>query len=97
MQMRSISWLSRPLTAPAADTAPATDPALGALPVWKLEDLYPSPTSETFTSDMAKAEKLCLAFEERWKGKLEEAAKATGDNGLGAALKEFEALDDLLG
>ncbi|MCL6706590.1 M3 family oligoendopeptidase [Pseudomonas sp. R2.Fl] len=95
--MRSNSWLSRPLTAPAADTASATDPALGALPVWKLEDLYPSPTSDAFTSDLAKAEKLCLAFEERWKGKLEEAAKATGDNGLGAALEEMDALDDLLG
>ncbi|MBR0558232.1 M3 family oligoendopeptidase [Ciceribacter sp. L1K23] len=94
--MRSISWLDHPLKAPASQAA-KTDAALGDLPVWKLEDLYPSPTSDAFVADLKKAEKLCLEFEERWKGKLGDAAKTQGEPGVGAALRELDALDDLLG
>lgn len=71
--------------------------ALGNLPAWKLSDLYPSATSPSFTGDMEKAGKLADAFEEKWKGKLTEAATRTGDAGIGAALKEYEALDDIMG
>ncbi|TCU22375.1 oligoendopeptidase F [Rhizobium azibense] len=75
----------------------AADPALGDLPVWKLQDLYPSATSTAFTSDMEKAGRNATAFEQKWKGKLADAAAQKGAGGIGEALKEYEALDDLIG
>ncbi|MBB4191550.1 oligoendopeptidase F [Rhizobium aethiopicum] len=82
---------------PAAPAGAAADPALGDLPIWKLQDLYPSATSTAFVADMEKAGKAAIAFEEKWKGKLTEAAVKTGTEGIGAALKEYEALDDIMG
>ncbi|MBX4907709.1 MULTISPECIES: M3 family oligoendopeptidase [Rhizobium] len=82
---------------PATPAGAAADPALGDLPVWKLQDLYPSATSTAFVADMEKAGKAAIAFEEKWKGKLAEAAVKTGTEGIGAALKEYEALDDIMG
>jgi len=81
----------------AAAPGGAADPALGALPVWKLQDLYPSATSTAFVADMEKAGKAAIAFDEKWKGKLAEAATKSGAEGIGAALKEYEALDDIMG
>ncbi|MDM9620666.1 M3 family oligoendopeptidase [Rhizobium sp. S96] len=81
----------------ASSAASATDSALGDLPTWRLQDLYPSATSTAFTSDMEKAGKAAAAFEEKWKGKLADAATKKGDAGIGQALKEYEALDDLIG
>jgi oligoendopeptidase F len=82
----------------SATVAAATaDPALGDLPVWKLQDLYPSATSTAFVSDMDKAGKAATAFEEKWKGRLADAATKTGEEGIGQALKEYEALDDIIG
>ncbi|TDK39798.1 M3 family oligoendopeptidase [Rhizobium deserti] len=75
----------------------AAEPALGSLPVWKLTDLYPSKDAPEFTADLEKAAQLSLAFEQKWKGKLAEAATKTGADGIGTALKQYEALDDLLG
>jgi oligoendopeptidase F len=75
----------------------AAGAALGDLPVWKLQDLYPSATSTAFTSDMEKAGKNAIAFEDKWKGKLAAAATKTGADGIGQALKEYEALDDIIG
>ncbi|AHK42386.1 M3 family oligoendopeptidase [Ensifer sp. T173] len=81
----------------------ATGPAQGAvaelgdLPSWRLEDLYPSATSDAFRSDMKKAEADSIAFEAKWKGKLATAATKAGDEGIGAAVKEFEALEDIMG
>ncbi|MBB3395208.1 MULTISPECIES: M3 family oligoendopeptidase [unclassified Rhizobium] len=81
----------------ASSAASATDAALGDLPTWKLQDLYPSATSTAFTGDMEKAGKQAIAFEEKWKGKLADAATKTGTEGIGQALKEYEALDDIIG
>ena len=81
----------------AGPAAAATNAALGDLPAWKLSDLYPSAASTAFVSDMEKAGKAAIAFEEKWKGKLADAATKTGDAGVGAALKEYEALDDIMG
>jgi len=81
----------------ATSAGGAADAALGDLPVWKLQDLYPSATSTAFTSDMEKAGKNAIAFEEKWKGKLAEASTKTGADGIGQALKEYEALDDIIG
>ncbi|TCQ07773.1 oligoendopeptidase F [Rhizobium sp. PP-F2F-G36] len=79
-----------------ADAA-TLDAALGDLPTWKLEDLYPAPNSQAFRDDMEKAGAECLAFEAKWKARLTDAAAKTGDEGLGKAVQEFEALEDLMG
>ncbi|KRB51962.1 oligoendopeptidase F [Rhizobium sp. Root708] len=81
----------------ASSAGSATDAALGDLPTWKLQDLYPSATSTAFTGDMEKAGKQAIAFEEKWKGKLADAATKKGAEGIGQALKEYEALDDIIG
>jgi len=81
----------------ASSAASATDAALGDLPTWKLQDLYPSATSTAFTGDMEKAGRQAIAFEEKWKGKLADAATRKGAEGIGQALKEYEALDDIIG
>ncbi|WEX89454.1 M3 family oligoendopeptidase [Sinorhizobium garamanticum] len=80
-----------------AGQAHAAAADLGDLPSWRLEDLYASATSEAFRADMAKADAAAIAFEKKWKGKLADAAGKTGDEGIGAAVKEFEALEDLMG
>ena len=81
----------------AAGPAEGAVAALGDLPSWRLEDLYPSSTSDEFRSDMKKAEAGAIAFETRWKGKLAAAATKTGNDGIGAAVKEFEALEEIMG
>ena len=80
--------------APADTSASA---ALGDLPGWNLADLYPSQASPEFQNDMKKAEADTLAFEAKWKGKLDAATKKAGDEGIGAAVREFEALEDVMG
>ncbi|MGV1872824.1 M3 family oligoendopeptidase [Agrobacterium rosae] len=82
---------------PAFSTAEAASAALGDLPTWKLSDLYASADSPEYKSALEKAASDAKAFEAKWKGKLDAAAKLSGNEGLGAALKEYEALDDLLG
>ncbi|WP_320195044.1 M3 family oligoendopeptidase [Agrobacterium rosae] len=82
---------------PAFSTAEAASAALGDLPTWKLSDLYASADSPEYKGALEKAASDAKAFEAKWKGKLEAAAKLSGNEGLGAALKEYEALDDLLG
>ena len=69
----------------------AAGSALGDLPAWKLSDLYPSATSPAFLEDMEKAGRMAIAFEEKWKGKLTDAAAKSGDAGIGAAIREYEA------
>ena len=78
-------------------TAADASAALGDLPQWNLGDLYPSRDGSAFTGDLEKAKKDAAAFQERWKGKLAEACAKAGDEGLGAALREFEALEDIVG
>ncbi|WP_288426187.1 M3 family oligoendopeptidase [uncultured Agrobacterium sp.] len=82
---------------PAFSPAEGGSAALGDLPVWKLSDLYPSADSAEYKGDLQKADSQAKTFEAKWKGKLEAAAKLSGDAGIGAAVKEYEALDDILG
>jgi len=70
---------------------------LGNLPEWNLGDLYSAPDGVDFLADMEKAKNQSGAFENRWKGKLADAALKTGGDGLGAAIIGFEALEDLIG
>lgn len=89
--------LEKTVVRAAAGPAQGAAAELGDLPSWRLEDLYPSATSDAFRSDMKKAETDSIAFETKWKGKLAAAATKTGNDGIGAAVKEFEALEDIMG
>jgi oligoendopeptidase F len=87
----------RPSPIHASAEAAKTDAALGPLPEWNLSDLYPSRDGSAFTGDLEKAKVDALAFQEKWKGKLEGACGKSGSEGLGQAIREFEALEDLIG
>ena len=79
-------------------TASKEDAALGPLPEWNLTDLYPAMDSPAYLADLAKAEAECNAFAGTYRGKL--ATLAAGDDAsqaLAAAVKRYEALEDLLG
>ena len=71
--------------------------SLGELPVWDLSHLYPSASAPEFSAALEKAGSDARAFEAKWKGRLSEAAGRSGEEGIGAALAEYEALSDLLG
>jgi oligoendopeptidase F len=95
--MRS-KFLAEPLTlthAPSTETTARG--TLGDLPSWNLADLFPSRESPEFKAAMEKAAEDSLRFEARWKDKLQDAADKSGDDGIGAAVKQYEALDEILG
>jgi oligoendopeptidase F len=95
-----LSLAARPfMTGPAFATAgqgAGTKGNLGDLPEWNLADLYPAHDAPELAADMARAATDAAAFEARYKGKLEEMAKRSGAE-LADALKEMEALEDLMG
>jgi oligoendopeptidase F len=75
----------------------ATSPK-SALPEWNLDDLYSGMDDPRVKRDLDRADAECLAFEQAYKGKL--AALADGPDAgpaLAAAVKRYEALDDLIG
>jgi len=78
-------------------TGPAADNAIGDLPEWQLGDLYAGTDAPALTADLNQAAADSAAFEERWKGRLTAAAETTGEAGLGAALRDYEALEQLPG
>lgn len=86
-------------SAPVFDAAEKTaaDSALGTLPEWNLDDLYPGMESPELLADLARADTDSAAFAERFKGKLAELAAADEGEGLLDAIKAYEALDDLMG
>ncbi|MCR9256681.1 MAG: M3 family oligoendopeptidase [Alphaproteobacteria bacterium] len=71
----------------------ASTPELGDLPEWNLDDLYGGPEDPVLEADLKKSEETAAAFAERYKGALD---GLSGDE-LAAAIREFEALDDVLG
>jgi len=78
----------------------ATSPksSLGRLPEWNLNDLYSGLDDPAVKRDLDRADADCAAFEEAYKGKL--AAMAAAPDGgaqLAAAVKRYEAIDDLMG
>jgi oligoendopeptidase F len=81
-----------PFRAPATGAARKT--GLAGLPEWNLGDLYASMDAPELAADLKRADKDAKAFESKWKGNLEQAAK---DNKLGKALKDYEALEELIG
>ena len=79
-------------------TAARADEAVAALPEWNLGDLYSSIEAPEVAADLARGEAECIAFEEAYKGKLAAfAAEAGAGAKFGAAVKRFEALEEVLG
>jgi oligoendopeptidase F len=72
--------------------------ALGALPEWNLGDLYDGLDDPAIKRDLDCVDAECAAFEQTYKGKLSElAGAATGGTALAAAVRRYEAIDDLMG
>ncbi len=80
-----------------AGGAPA-DAALGTMPVWDLDDLYPGMASDKLESDLATLAKGAEAFEAAYKGKLNDLLSVhDGAAKLADAIAEMERLSDLFG
>jgi oligoendopeptidase F len=83
--------------AKGVDALPAKS-ELGRLPEWNLADLYGGTDSPALKADLATSERAAEAMHERYCGKL--ADLAAGDKGgaaLAEAVREFEALNDMMG
>jgi oligoendopeptidase F len=72
--------------------------ALGALPEWRLDDLYEGMDSPRFAADLARAASEAKRFAAAYRGKLEALASggAAGER-LCEAVSAYEALQDLMG
>src|SRR3984957_13911173 len=80
----------------ALSASPAPD--LGALPEWRLQDLYESMDSASFAADLERAEQEAKSFAEAYRGKIAEiAAKPDAGETLAVAVKAYESLQDLTG
>jgi oligoendopeptidase F len=64
--------------------------------VWNLADLYPSADSPQIDADLAACEQRCTAFAESYRPLFAAPAALTSD-GLLAALREYEAIAELMG
>jgi oligoendopeptidase F len=80
----------------AKGTAAPAD--LGAMPEWNLADLYPGPDSGELKRDLEKVQETAAAFQSRYQGKLAELADGgKGGAALAECVREFEAMQDLIG
>jgi oligoendopeptidase F len=71
---------------------------IGPLPEWNLADLYPAMDAPQIKQDLERGEAESIAFEKDYKGRLATlAAGADAGPALAAAVKRYEALEDLLG
>ncbi|MFO1124384.1 MAG: M3 family oligoendopeptidase [Methylocystis sp.] len=89
---------SAPPTPRSVAEAAAPAQTAESLPEWNLADLYPATNSPQLLDDLAKAEREVAQFGKDYRGRvksLAEGANASVD--LGAAVKRYEALQDLLG
>jgi oligoendopeptidase F len=81
----------------ALSTSPAP-PDLGALPEWRLQDLYEGMDSPRFAADLERAEQDAKRFAEAYRGKIAEiAARPDAGETLAVAVKAYESLQDLTG
>jgi len=81
----------------AASSAAHGKAELGDLPEWNLSDLYAGIDAPELKHDLEKAARDAVAFETRWKGKLAAEAGRGSEGGLGAAMRDYEALEELVG
>ena len=78
--------------------APVRKSPHGALPEWNLADLYAGLDDPAVRRDLDRADAESVAFEEAYKGKLDELARGPDAGAaLGEAVRLYEALDDLMG
>ena len=66
---------------------------LGKLPRWNLDDLFPGPESPELAQALAEADRRTRAFAGSYRGRV----AALDGAGLGAAIAEYEAIDELIG
>jgi oligoendopeptidase F len=72
--------------------------SVAALPEWNLDDLYSGLDDPAIKRDLNRADAECVAYEETYKGKLAEIARAPqAGAALAAAVRRYEAIDDLMG
>ena len=72
--------------------------SLGDLPEWDLSDLYESGQSARFEADLRRAQDMAKDFALAYEGKLAGiTGAAEGGARLAAAIKDYEALDEILG
>jgi oligoendopeptidase F len=70
----------------------------GRLPEWNLDDLYSGLDDPAIDRDLDHVDAECAAFEDAYKGKLATLiAAADGGASLAAAVRRYEAIDDLMG
>jgi oligoendopeptidase F len=72
-------------------------PKLGTLPEWALADLYGAPDSPKLKADLQTSERAAEAMQERYAGKLATLLDGKGGDALAQAVREFEALNDVMG
>jgi oligoendopeptidase F len=84
--------------APQAAAAAAAAPDLGALPEWRLDDLYSGMDSPIFAADLSRAADIAKSFAQSYRGQLEILARdpAAGEK-LGRAVHAYEEIQDLVG
>ena len=82
----------------AASTPSSASGDLGALPQWRLDDLYEGMDSPRFAADLERAQQEARQFSAAYRGKLAALADSgRGGERLGEAVKTYEALQDLIG
>src|SRR6202161_3557487 len=80
----------------ALSASPAPD--LGALPEWRLQDLYESMESPRFAADLERAEQEAKLFAEAYRGEIADlAGEPHAGETLAVAVKAYESLQDLTG
>ncbi len=92
--MRSKTTAKRPV----AKRKATAKTALGELPEWNLADLYSGLDDPAIKRDLDRADVECVAFENSFKGKLGDLARAPdAAAALVDAVRRYEAIDDLMG
>ena len=79
----------------SAAAAPAKSDDLGNMPEWDLSDLYKGPGDIAVENDIADASNDAARMKARYQGQLGELAKDGAK--LAGAVKEYEALSDVMG
>ena len=98
MTSRSASALRKPTAPRKTNSKKAPSSKADKLPEWNLSDLYSAIDAPEVTRDLDRLDAECVAFESDYKGKLaERAAGEGGGRWLAAAVKRYEAIDDLAG
>ena len=83
---------------PEAALSASPAPDLGALPEWRLQDLYEGMDSPRFAADLERAEQEAKLFADAYRGKIADiAAKPGAGETLAVAVKAYELLQDLTG